>query len=87
MENFPKGWTQVSKDGVDILTRKFIFNNFTEAMSFALSVGEAADEADHHPQIVVNWGCVQVDWWSHDAQGVTARDISLAQKTSQLYST
>ena len=87
MEHLPEGWTQVSKNGVDILTQKFIFNDFQEAMSFALRIGEAADEADHHPQIVVNWGWVQVDWWSHDAQGVTARDISLAQKTSQLYST
>ena len=86
MECAPKGWTQVSKNGVDILTRKFIFNNFTEAMTFAFRVGEAADQADHHPQIVVNWGWVQVDWWSHDAQGVTTRDISLAETTSQIYS-
>ena len=85
MECAPEDWIQVSKNGVDVLTRKFRFNDFTEAMTFAFRVGEAADEADHHPQIIVNFGWVQVDWWSHDAQGVTARDILLAQTTSQLY--
>lgn len=85
MECAPEGWTQLSKDGIDVLTRKFIFNNFTEAMTFASRVGKAADEADHHPQIIINWGWVRVDWWSHDCQFLTSRDIELAQKTSQLY--
>jgi 4a-hydroxytetrahydrobiopterin dehydratase len=55
-------------------------------MAFASRVGEAADAADHHPEITVSWGVVRVDWWSHDAKGVTSRDISLAETTNRLYS-
>jgi 4a-hydroxytetrahydrobiopterin dehydratase len=55
-------------------------------MAFATRVGEAADAADHHPEITVSWGVVRVDWWSHDVKGVTSRDISLAETTNRLYS-
>ena len=54
-------------------------------MAFAVHVGKAADAADHHPEITVSWGRVRVDWWSHDANGVTSRDIALAETTNQLY--
>ena len=50
-----------------------------------MRVGAAADDADHHPEITVSWGVARVDWWSHDAKGVTSRDVSLAETTNQLY--
>ncbi|MBU25303.1 MAG: pterin-4-alpha-carbinolamine dehydratase [Gammaproteobacteria bacterium] len=85
MEQSPDGWSEELKGGVEILTRTFEFENFAQAMTFAVHVGEAADAADHHPEIIVSWGRVRVDWWSHDANGVTSRDISLAETTNRLY--
>ena len=85
MERAPQGWSRELKNGVYVLTRTFQFDNFTQAMAFAARVGEAADAADHHPEIIVSWGVVRVDWWSHDVKGVTSRDISLAETTNRLY--
>ena len=86
MERAPQGWSRELKTGVYVLTRTFRFDDFTQAMAFASRVGEVADAADHHPEITVSWGVVRVDWWSHDAKGVTSRDISLAEMTNRLYS-
>ena len=86
MERPPQDWNKELKGGVQVLTRTFQFDDFSQAMAFATRVGEAADAADHHPEITVSWGCVRVDWWSHDAKGVTSRDISLAETTNRLYS-
>ena len=54
-------------------------------MQFAVWVGEVADAQDHHPEIVVSWGRCVVRWWSHDVEGISARDISLAEATNRLY--
>jgi 4a-hydroxytetrahydrobiopterin dehydratase len=85
MERMPEDWNKELKGGVQILTRTFQFDDFSQAMAFATLVGGAADAADHHPEITVSWGRVRVDWWSHDAAGVTSRDVSLAETTSRLY--
>ena len=86
MERPPQDWNKELKGGVQVLTRTFQFDDFSQAMAFATRVGEAADAADHHPEITVSWGRVRVDWWSHDSKGVTSRDISLAETTNRLYS-
>ena len=85
MECAPQDWKKELKGGVQVLTRTFEFDDFSQAMVFAARVGEAADGADHHPEITVSWGRVRVDWWSHDSKGVTSRDISLGETTNRLY--
>ena len=86
MEGYSYGWSEELKGSVKVLTRTFEFENFAQAMAFAVHIGEAADAADHHPEITVSWGRVRVDWWSHDANGLTSRDITLAETTNGLYS-
>ncbi len=84
--HIPAGWSRISRDGVEMLSRTFSFDNFSSAMAFAGRVGEVADAADHHPELIVAWGRVTVLWWSHDHGGITDRDISLAETTDRLYS-
>ena len=86
MEGYPDGWSEGLKGGVKVLTRTFEFEDFAQAMAFAVHIGEAADAADHHPEITISWGRARVEWWSHDANGVTSRDIALAETTNRLYS-
>lgn len=81
----PERWQIIQRESVEMLSREFRFDNFSSAMAFASRVGEAADAADHHPEITVSWGKVRVVWWSHDAGGVTERDVSLAEATDRLY--
>jgi len=85
-QQIPEGWTRSTRDGTEMLAREYHFDNFNAAMLFAARVGEAADAADHHPEITVAWGRVRVLWWSHDQGGITSRDISLAETTDRLYS-
>jgi 4a-hydroxytetrahydrobiopterin dehydratase len=61
-----------------VLERKF--SDFAEAMKFANRVAEAAEEADHHPDILVHgWNNVRLSVYTHTADGLTAADFALAR--------
>jgi 4a-hydroxytetrahydrobiopterin dehydratase len=79
------GWQVVEKDGVPRLERSFKFVNFREAMDFSDRVARAADEEDHHPAILTEWGKVTISWWSHRIKGLHQNDFIMAAKTSQIY--
>jgi 4a-hydroxytetrahydrobiopterin dehydratase len=76
----PDGWAEV--DGA--LEREFRFRDFAEALAFVNRVGEAAEAADHHPDIEIHWNRVKLRWWTHSQDAVTARDAELAEATSRL---
>jgi 4a-hydroxytetrahydrobiopterin dehydratase len=71
------GWT---RDG-NLLSRSFAFPSYAESVSFAVAVAMAAEKRDHHPDIVLSWGRVEVRWSTHDAGGITALDTEMARKT------
>lgn len=81
----PDGWKKINRNSTIMLSRVFTFDNFSDAMTFATKVGEMADLTDHHPEITISWGRVQVLWWSHDANGITDRDKNSAQATEELF--
>ena len=59
--------------------REFTFPTFAAAADFVARVGRLADEVDHHPEVSLRYpGVVTVHTTSHDADGVTARDVRLA---------
>jgi 4a-hydroxytetrahydrobiopterin dehydratase len=70
------GWT---RDG-EAITRAWRFRDFKEAMLFVNGVAALAEEANHHPDIVVHYAEVTLRLWSHDAGGLTARDFALARR-------
>lgn len=72
-----KGWAEVQ--GRDAIERTFVFKNFNEAFSFMARVALAAEKADHHPEWRNVYKTVEVVLSTHDAGGVTARDIDLAK--------
>jgi len=47
-------------------------------------VGEVAEEVDHHPDLDLRWGRLDVSLSSHDVGGITSRDIDLARRVSEL---
>ena len=69
------------------LTRSYKFKNFMAALSFANRIGELAEAANHHPQLNVQWGRVDIFWWSHDVKGITTSDVELAQACDALFNT
>jgi pterin-4a-carbinolamine dehydratase/glycosyltransferase involved in cell wall biosynthesis len=76
----PEGWSEV--DGA--LEREFRFADFAGAMAFANRVAELAESENHHPDMEVGWGRVQLRWSTHSAGGITDRDRELAARSAGL---
>jgi 4a-hydroxytetrahydrobiopterin dehydratase len=65
----------------DEIVREWKFKDFGEAMSFVNRVAEAAEEADHHPDILLHgWNKVRLSLTNHSAGGLTAADFDMAGK-------
>ncbi|NOR79778.1 MAG: 4a-hydroxytetrahydrobiopterin dehydratase, partial [Methyloprofundus sp.] len=60
------------------------FNNFVDAMAFTQKVSVLAEDENHHPTILTEWGKVTVCWWSHKIKGLHVNDFIMAAKTDQL---
>jgi len=72
-----EAWAEVP--GRDAIARSFVFKNFNEAFGFMTRVALAAEKADHHPEWRNVYKTVDVVLSTHDAGGVTTRDIELAK--------
>ncbi len=71
------GWSAV--EGHDAITRRFTFKDFNAAFGFMTRVALKADQMDHHPEWSNVYNKVDVVLTTHDANGVTARDVDLAR--------
>ena len=71
-----KGWSSL-KDR-DAIAKTFTFKNFNEAFGFMSRVAMAAEKADHHPEWFNVYNRVDVTLTTHEAGGVTDRDVKLA---------
>jgi 4a-hydroxytetrahydrobiopterin dehydratase len=76
------GWSEVS--GRDAISRKFSFKDFNEAFGFMARAALIAEKLDHHPEWFNVYNRVEVTLATHDAGGVTERDIKLAEAMDQL---
>ncbi|WP_419815663.1 4a-hydroxytetrahydrobiopterin dehydratase [Glacieibacterium sp.] len=72
------GWTHVG-DGIE---RSFRFADFVEAFGFMTRAALLAEKADHHPEWSNVWNKVEVRLTTHDAGGITAKDVALATAMS-----
>ena len=75
LEGLP-GWTEVP--GREAIMKTFVFKDFNEAFGFMSRVALVAEKNDHHPEWRNVYRTVEVVLATHDAGGVTARDIELA---------
>ncbi len=78
-------WQIVEWEGIQRLERVFRFKNFVQALAFTNRVGELAEEEDHHPALLTEWGRVTVTWWTHKVKGLHRNDFVMAAKTDQVY--
>ena len=69
-----------------MLRRVFKFNNYQESLEFTKKVAALADQEDHHPAILLEWGKVEVTWWTHKIGGLHKYDFIAAAKTDTLNS-
>ena len=80
--DIPDGWT-ASADGLAI-EKSFRFGDFSEAFAFLTRVAMHAEKVDHHPEFTSVWNTVDFRLTSHDAGGVTDRDLALAAAIDRL---
>lgn len=62
----------------------FRFRDFKEALEFTVKVGEVAEILNHHPEINLSWGRVEIIIFTHDRDGLTELDFQFAQKVSNI---
>jgi 4a-hydroxytetrahydrobiopterin dehydratase len=69
----------------DEIVRTYEFDSYLATVGFAAGAGGLAEEAFHHPELIVNYGEVEVRLTTHDAGGITENDTDLAARLDELY--
>jgi 4a-hydroxytetrahydrobiopterin dehydratase len=76
------GWSDVA--GRDAITKKFVFADFNAAFGFMTRVALVAEKHDHHPEWSNVYKTVDVTLSTHDAGGLTERDVRLAEAMDKI---
>jgi 4a-hydroxytetrahydrobiopterin dehydratase len=80
-EQLQPGWKVV---GEHHLERGFKFKDFRQALDFVNRVGEIAERENHHPDIMLGYGKVVIQLWTHKIHGLHENDFVLAAKIDAL---
>jgi len=75
------GWRKEFHEGVEKLIKEFDFVEFKDGFDFSFKLAAIADEEQHHPAILNEWGKVTVYWWTHAVNGLHMNDFIMAAKT------
>jgi|TARA_Y100000994_G_scaffold240107_1_gene234470 4a-hydroxytetrahydrobiopterin dehydratase len=75
------GWVIENDSGINQLIKTYKFSNYAESLDFSNKVADLAESEDHHPKIVLEYGSVEVSWWSHKIKGLHKNDFICAAKT------
>jgi len=78
------GWQIKTVSGVRQLQKIYKFKNFEQALQFTNKLGALAEQQNHHPAILTEWGKVTVSWWTHKIAGLHRNDFVMAAKTDAI---
>ncbi|MBM4111811.1 MAG: 4a-hydroxytetrahydrobiopterin dehydratase [Phycisphaerae bacterium] len=73
-------WTQSG----DSIQRTYVLKDFSQAMTFVNAVAQEAERVQHHPDILVRWNKVSLTLSTHDAGGITEKDLAFAVAADKL---
>ena len=82
LETLPD-WIHDLKRGA--ITREFVFEDFAESFAFMTQIAIVAEKSDHHPEWLNVYNKVIVTLTTHDADGLTYRDINLARYADKIF--
>jgi len=71
-------------EGRDAIAREFMFDDFNQAFGFMTQVALLAEKADHHPEWSNVYNRVTILLTTHEAGGLSARDIEMAEAIEEL---
>ena len=78
------GWRVEEAGNHAQLVKRFRFPDFVSAVGFVNQITPLAEAEQHHPDLLVSWGQVRVQLWTHAAGGLTENDFILAAKIDGL---
>ena len=78
-------WQILEEDNINRLQRIFKFKDYIEAVAFTNKVAMIAEKEDHHPLLIVEWGKVTVQWWTHVVKGLHKNDFIMAAKADGIF--
>lgn len=81
LDGIGRGW-RVERE--HHLQREYEFPDFATALAFTNEVGALAEDADHHPDILLRWGRVAITLFTHKIDGLTESDFILAARIESL---
>ena len=71
----------------DLIHREVTLSSFPAAIAYVVQAGFLAEAADHHPDLDIRWCTVRIGLTTHDAGGITRKDLALAGALSALAET
>ena len=74
-----------SEKEVPFIQRVYHASKFMEGIDFVQKVAKAAEENNHHPDIIINYKRISIRYWTHTASGVTLADVQMAKKIDPLF--
>jgi len=77
LQQLEKGWKVIDEHH---LVKEYFFKDFNEALVFTNRVSALAEEEGHHPDILLSYGKVKIELWTHKINGLAESDFILAAK-------
>lgn len=81
LKELKQGWKVVDEHHLE---KEYRFTDFKSALAFTNRVGGLAEEEGHHPDILLSWGKVVIQLWTHKINGLSESDFILASKIDAL---
>ena len=87
MPQLSSAWQLVTpSDGAQQLRALYKTPDFVSALELATRVGDLAERHDHHPELSISWGKLQIIWYTHSLGGLHRNDFFMAAQCDLLHS-
>jgi 4a-hydroxytetrahydrobiopterin dehydratase len=77
-------WSQEKITDQAFIKKSLAFPNFNKAITAANQIAKLADEQDHHPTLIVEWGQLTIHFWTHSIKGLSENDFIMAARVDEL---
>ena len=78
------GWI-IDNSDISKLIKEFKFDNYEQSIRFTNLIADLAEVQDHHPKITLEWGKVNLEWWSHKIKGLHMNDFICAAQSEEIF--
>jgi 4a-hydroxytetrahydrobiopterin dehydratase len=75
----------IEEESINKLVKTYNFAHYADSVSFTNKIADLAETEDHHPKIVLQWGSVKLEWWSHKIKGLHLNDFICAAKSDKIF--